>query len=364
VLTARVLRLLLEDASPESILCLTFTKAAAAEMAERVGGRLAYWVGLDDPALSAELDALGVSPLPATRDRARRLFATVLDCPGGLRIQTIHSFCQTLLGAFPAEAGISPGFRPIEGREEEALVERTLATLAERSAEGDGAFLADLEILAGRLGEGDVRSYLRRCAGSVEGMARFERLEQVEPVLRLMMSLPEDGVEAAIARGCADGAFDCALLGGVAAAFRNWNTKTGKDKAAAIEQWLAGSPEERCAGLNDFAVAILFTKDGGRRAVDRGVLKASPDTQEHCDRLAEAVTRLIDLQKADRLLPLLAAGIRLCRRQAGRGGGRLRRPDPLVARPPVAGRHRRVDPLQARPPHRPPAGRRGAGYQR
>ena len=130
VLTARVLRLLLEDASPESILCLTFTKAAAAEMAERVGGRLAYWVGLDDAALSEELQALGVVSDSAMRIRARRLFATVLDCPGGLRIQTIHSFCQALLAAFPAEAGITPGFRPIEGREEEALVERTRRAMA------------------------------------------------------------------------------------------------------------------------------------------------------------------------------------------------------------------------------------------
>ena len=115
VLTARVLRLLLGGAAPEHILCLTFTKAGAAEMANRIGERLAHWVRLKDAELSKELFAIGARNDPANVEQARRLFAEVLDAPGGLRIQTIHSFAQTLLAAFPAEAGISPGFRPLEG---------------------------------------------------------------------------------------------------------------------------------------------------------------------------------------------------------------------------------------------------------
>src|SRR5438045_9038114 len=91
VLTARVLRLLLKGARPESILCLTFTKAAAAEMANRIGARLAAWVRLKDSDLAADLLALGESDDPPTRERARQLFARVLDCPGGLKIQTIHA---------------------------------------------------------------------------------------------------------------------------------------------------------------------------------------------------------------------------------------------------------------------------------
>src|SRR5689334_15358590 len=108
VLTARVLRLLLQGAAPESILCLTFTKAAAAEMANRIGARLAAWVRLPEAALKKELFALGESTEPKMQERARRLFAQVLDCPGGLKIQTIHSFAQGLLDAFPADAGIGP----------------------------------------------------------------------------------------------------------------------------------------------------------------------------------------------------------------------------------------------------------------
>ena len=129
VLTARVLRLLLKGARAESILCLTFTKAAAAEMANRIGMRLAAWVRLKDSELGTDLLHLGESNDPRTRERARQLFATVLDCPGGLKIQTIHSFAQGLLAAFPAEAEIVSGFQPIEGRAEQELVRRTLADL-------------------------------------------------------------------------------------------------------------------------------------------------------------------------------------------------------------------------------------------
>ena len=152
VLTARVLRLLLKGAPPESILCLTFTKAAAAEMANRIGARLAAWVRLKDSELGTDLLHLGELNDPPSRERARQLFARVLDCPGGLRIQTIHSFAQSLLAAFPAEAGITPGFQPIEGRAEQELVRRTLADLMSAAEEcGDEALIRDVQCLSRRL---------------------------------------------------------------------------------------------------------------------------------------------------------------------------------------------------------------------
>jgi ATP-dependent helicase/nuclease subunit A len=154
VLTARVLRLLLRGVRPESILCLTFTKAAAAEMANRVGARLAAWVRLKETELGAELLALGEDPGPAAREEARRLFARVLEAPGGLRIQTIHSFAQALLASFPAEAGITPGFRPLEGRAEQELARSTLARLlADAEEGGDEALIGDVQCLSLRLGE-------------------------------------------------------------------------------------------------------------------------------------------------------------------------------------------------------------------
>lgn len=108
VLSDRVLNLLLAGAKPERILCLTFTRTAAAEMYNRIAARLAKWATASDADLDRELTALGANP--ARKETARRLFAELLDTAGGLKILTIHSFCQSLLKRFPLEAGVSPQF--------------------------------------------------------------------------------------------------------------------------------------------------------------------------------------------------------------------------------------------------------------
>src|SRR5215213_3759710 len=172
VLTARVLRLLLSGVDPASILCLTFTKAGAAEMADRIHRRLAHWVRLKDAELAGELKALGEDYDPEARARARRLFARVLDAAGGgLRIQTIHAFAQGLLAAFPAEAGLVPGFRPLEGREEQLLARQTLAEMLVRAEDGgDHRLIADIQALSHRLGEGAAEGFMRRCARAPDAM--------------------------------------------------------------------------------------------------------------------------------------------------------------------------------------------------
>ena len=102
VLVDRVIRLLLDGAEPSKIMCLTFTKAAAAEMSNRLFERLSAWVVLPEPELRAQLTELGVDDGdPATLRRARRLFTRALETPGGLKIQTIHAFCERVLQAFP-----------------------------------------------------------------------------------------------------------------------------------------------------------------------------------------------------------------------------------------------------------------------
>ena len=115
VLVMRLLRLLLDGTPPERILCLTFTKAAAAEMATRVLGRLAAWVTLDDDALAADLATfLGRRPAAQEQARARDLFAVAMEAPGGLKVQTIHAFCERLLQRFPLEAQVSPHFEILD----------------------------------------------------------------------------------------------------------------------------------------------------------------------------------------------------------------------------------------------------------
>ena len=158
LLIDRLLRLMLEGADPGRILCLTFTKAAAAEMAIRLQKRLGEWVTLDDASLDARLRDLPVVPDEEKRRAARALFARVLDLPGGMRIGTIHAFCQSLLKRFPLEAEISPHFRLIEPADARADLETArehalpdadpaaLATLAGTiNAEGFAGLVAGLE---------------------------------------------------------------------------------------------------------------------------------------------------------------------------------------------------------------------------
>lgn len=118
VLTDRVARLLLKGVQPQHILCLTYTKAAASEMQNRLFKRLGEWAMLPDPSLSEALIDLGAreAATPEGLAQARTLFARAIETPGGLKIQTIHSFCSSLLRRFPLEAGVSPQFSEMEDR--------------------------------------------------------------------------------------------------------------------------------------------------------------------------------------------------------------------------------------------------------
>jgi ATP-dependent helicase/nuclease subunit A len=123
VLTDRVARLLLEKVSPQNILCLTYTKAAAAEMQNRLFKRLGAWAMMADADLRADLQSLGVDRVIDDQQlrEARTLFARAIETPGGLKIQTIHSFCAGVLRRFPLEAQVSPQFREMEDRASELL---------------------------------------------------------------------------------------------------------------------------------------------------------------------------------------------------------------------------------------------------
>ncbi|MEM1428927.1 MAG: double-strand break repair helicase AddA [Pseudomonadota bacterium] len=134
VLTDRVARLLLDGAHPQRVLCLTYTKAAASEMQNRLFSRLGHWSMADDAELRQTLSVLGVGSAEAasTLSRARRLFARAIETPGGLKIQTIHSFCASILRRFPVEAGLSPGFREMDDAAADKLQRAVLSDLAER----------------------------------------------------------------------------------------------------------------------------------------------------------------------------------------------------------------------------------------
>ena len=123
VLAHRVIRLLLNGVEPGKILCLTFTKAAAANMSRRVFDILSAWTSFDDATLRQALQDMtgrGGHDL----EFARTLFARTIETPGGLKVQTIHAFCERLLHMFPFEANIAAGFSVIEADAQEELLQR------------------------------------------------------------------------------------------------------------------------------------------------------------------------------------------------------------------------------------------------
>ncbi len=137
-LANRVTRLLLADARPERILCLTYTKAAAAEMQDRLFNQLGRWAMLPDKELARNIRDIGAEASGAKELRkARRLFAQALETPGGLKIQTIHAFCQNLLGRFPIEAGVPPSFSVLDDRTARDLMAAARVRVLERAAAGD-----------------------------------------------------------------------------------------------------------------------------------------------------------------------------------------------------------------------------------
>ncbi len=163
VLVERVVRLLLGGADPASILCITYTKAAAAEMAERLFKRLGEWTSLSDIDLSQALVAMGESGNAKNLlARARRLFTAALETPGGLKIQTIHAFCERLLHLFPVEAGLAPGFRVLDDRSAQELQEKATAAVLHSAEQNESSDLAmALANLSDRLNKEQFDSLIR-----------------------------------------------------------------------------------------------------------------------------------------------------------------------------------------------------------
>ncbi len=317
VLSSRVLRLMLQPGvEPSAILCLTFTKAGATEMAARIKERLARWVRAKEADLAKELQAIGADFGPKSLARARTLFAKVLDCPGGgLRIDTIHAFSQWLLAAFPHEAGLIPGTRPMEDRERAILARQVLADLlvdAEQAGPGNSELADALADLSLRMGPDAVEGYLLRCAQAREawfGLGAFTSENMRERVLALL-GLPSDADAHNLAAMCADATFDVQSLRRCMEINAGWSAKTGQEGAAQIGAWLAGDEAARIGALDDLA-GVFLKKDGEPRA-SSSQSKIDPSYPDYCARVIDCIARVrerkILLALAERLIPALRLG--------------------------------------------------------
>jgi len=319
VLTARVIRLLLEnDVEPENLLCITFTKAGASEMADRINQLLATWVQMDGTALGEDLKAIGADYSPEARNKARQLFAKVLDAPGGgLQILTIHSFCQSLLGSFPEEAGLVPGFKPIEGREQRELLDTALANLVlDAEARGDSRIIKSLQELSVNMGEEGALRFLHRTAATPDMMALIPDDAGAVVWARRLADVRFSGpAEDMLAAAFADAQIPRADLQSIIDANLLWgdnkaNSRGGK-RAAVLQNWLSRSPAERAVSFTELH-GCWSTKDGGMQVASRGFTPLTDAYKALASEMFEWTNQLmgqvVRAQYADRLARALLVG--------------------------------------------------------
>lgn len=174
VLAQRVIRLLLRGTDPSKILCLTYTRAAAANMSNRVFSTLSEWTTLGDADLAAKVEALeDRRPDIETMRRARRLFAEALETPGGLKIQTIHAFCESVLHQFPLEANIPAHFEMLDGQMEASLFAAARRDMISGTAAGDRGLAEAFATILDRGGEAGLDALLGEIVRKRDGLRNF-----------------------------------------------------------------------------------------------------------------------------------------------------------------------------------------------
>jgi ATP-dependent helicase/nuclease subunit A len=263
VLTDRVLRLLLQDGQlPNRILCLTFTKAAAAEMATRLARRLGEWAVAEEAALNEQLRGLGCTPTETLRRRARALFAEVLELPGGMRISTIHGFCQSLLHAFPLEAGLPPQFSVLEDMDAASL----LADAREAVLSAGSAPQAQITLMAGLVGAEDFSKTVGALMRDREKFSAALLACNGLPGLRLRLARlldVEDGEDlASVTATLCEVPDEVARL---AASWTNHKNKTPQKLAAGVREFLAHETSQRALRWADWCALFLTTEGEPRK---------------------------------------------------------------------------------------------------
>ena len=319
VLTDRVLSLMLHGTPPARILCLTFTKAAAAEMSNRLADSLARWATFTEEQLTEDLAKLLDDPADAAlRARARELFARVLDAPGGMKILTIHAFCQSLLGRFPLEAGIAPHFQVLDERSAaEMLLEAREEVLAGPGAgrgDAENPAVSEVAVYAQAQSFQELmtevireRTRLRRLIVEHRGVgglcaAIFQALEVDEA----------ESLDDVIAAPCADDSFDQMGLRLVAEALAG-GTAAEVGKSRLLQDWLDAGLAKRALHFDAYA-GLYLTKDDAPRArlltkeAAEAVSGALEVMAAEAERLVAARARLNRLRVARATAGLVALG--------------------------------------------------------
>lgn len=291
VLTDRVVRLLLAGAHPGRLLCLTFTKAAAANMAIRVFERLGRWVTLDEADLVRELTELEGERPSATKLRlARRLFARAVETPGGLKIETIHAFCERLLHLVPFEANVPARFAVLDESQAAELVAEATANVLAEAASGDFPDLAAALDTVSIEAAGDALSSAIGCA--IKESACIERMGGLAAALRQLrtaLDLAPDETATDIERAMLDDGLAPDEWPTIAAELNAGKVNDQKRGAALLTAANAANPEEKLGHY----LSVFFTEEDEPRSEKAFVTKAIRESLK--DRLLAEQERLVGL---------------------------------------------------------------------
>ena len=309
LLTDRLLRLMLGGENPARIQCLTFTKAAAAEMAVRLQRRLGVWVTLPDKALAEELKALSVTPTPDRMDKARELFATVLDLPGGMRIGTIHAFCQSLLRRFPVEAALSPHFRLLDDIDAEVTWRESREAMLEGAhTEASRAALTALAGLASADQFGRLVQEMQQDRERLESLLALDP-DDVAAAQRRVLGVAGD--EAAVIAAACHG--HAPALAPALRVVADKGAATSAEKARFLLEWLSGPAQERRSQWSAWRCAFLLD-DGSPRGPTTLVNKKLADQRpEIAEALLAEQQRVLAVEDACRAARAAAASAALVR---------------------------------------------------
>ncbi len=263
VLVNRVIRLMLTGTSPEKILCLTYTRAAAAEMSNRLYQELAKWIPLDDDALISKIHE-NTGHIRFNKDQLaepRRLFAHALETPGGLKIQTIHAFCEQLLHRFPLEAGITSSFKVMDDREAKDMLAKIrsdfFGTIQNADDNRTVNFLAEVIKFSG--GQNSFDDLLETLLNKRDDLqAVYQDLSGAATRLASALKIDLEGTEGSIISQAING-FDRKTLNDLQQVLESRPLKTDKDQAAILKKLLTS---ENDRAVFEHLKELTLTKKG------------------------------------------------------------------------------------------------------
>lgn len=276
LLTDRVLRLLLAGAPAESILCVTYTRAAAAEMRNRINKRLGDWSVISAKELAKDLKNMGVeTPRHDIMQRARSLFAETLDNDNGPRVETVHSFCQGILHRFPIEAGITPHARLADDNEQARLKRQARNGIM---ALADEELIAAVQTIAANANEGHADKILQTFLDRETRLAEPNIVNTVvahfENELNICDANSGENYKLAVIA-----TIDSEALRAVAAVLQASNVGWHIRRGALMDVWLAQTSDARVKKLS-FLVDALFSTNGAlaeRSLSNADIRKAMPN---------------------------------------------------------------------------------------